>query len=315
MKINILLIAYFGLSAHLIGQTNLVPNPSFEDTIACPFNGNLSNLQNWINPTNGTADCFHSCAVGNFGVPMNAYGNQTARTGLAYIGIITIVGSNSREYIQVPLLDTLQIGVEYCLNFFVCLTDSSSYSIRDIGACFSPMQISSNNWQPLTCNPQVVNSVSNPLVLKNIWIEVVGSFVAAGGERFLTIGVFSDDNNVDSSLQVGAPWAEGYYFIDDVSLMSCDSLNSTTSWDSSYASFNISPNPCTGQLVVESFTNPALSNFAVYSMEGISTNLVPTFSSSGYIIDLSHFAGGVYILQFDSSNSKHYSKIILQKTK
>lgn len=67
---------------------NLVPNPSFEDTLQCP-NGDFNNIKFWINPTSATPDIFNSCSTDGFtGVPVNYFGNQSASMGLvmwAYI--------------------------------------------------------------------------------------------------------------------------------------------------------------------------------------------------------------------------------------
>ena len=114
---NIVFLLFFiSLCWNLEGQ-NLFPNPSFEDTIQCLDNGHIDNVDQWFNPTLATPDYFNSCTTGNFGVPVNAYGNQTARTGQAYTGIVSIINSSGwREYLQVELTSPLVMQFRFCCS-------------------------------------------------------------------------------------------------------------------------------------------------------------------------------------------------------
>src|SRR5689334_3336055 len=69
---------------------NLVPNPSFEDTIACPWNGRVYFCEHWMN-FGETPDYNHVCGPGGngFGVPENIIGYQQAATGNAYCDLFT----------------------------------------------------------------------------------------------------------------------------------------------------------------------------------------------------------------------------------
>ncbi len=72
-------------------QTNLVPNPSFETYTNCPNNGSQINYAfPWYSPTWGSPDYYNTCdgsAVLSFGVPLNWFSYQYARTGSGYSGI------------------------------------------------------------------------------------------------------------------------------------------------------------------------------------------------------------------------------------
>jgi len=111
-------------------QTNLVPNSSFENIITCPSGiGQLFNTTDWINPTGCTPDFFHQCGTMGSGVPSNSFGNELAKTGLAYAGFYTFnkaQGDNGREYIQVKLNDTLEWGKKYFVS-----NSSANYHITE----------------------------------------------------------------------------------------------------------------------------------------------------------------------------------------
>src|ERR1043165_3367909 len=89
----ILLYSCLALSAH---AQNLVPNPSFEDTVKCPTNhGDINGIDasNWLT-FGSTPDYFNSCnnypaSDYNHGcsVPDNWAGFQAAATGFAYAGL------------------------------------------------------------------------------------------------------------------------------------------------------------------------------------------------------------------------------------
>jgi hypothetical protein len=123
MKKFLLLFYSLVFSANVFGQ-NLVPNPSFEDTITCPYyNGSLAPIANWHSFGN-SVDCFHSCSS-TMRVPNSPFGYQYPHSGEAMIGLVTYVWPSSpgwpnyREYAGVKLLDTLNIGTKYYLSFYM----------------------------------------------------------------------------------------------------------------------------------------------------------------------------------------------------
>src|SRR4051812_12969049 len=88
---------------------NLVPNWSFEDTVACPIGiGGIIYSVGWSSFIQ-TPDYFNSCNIStngtNYaGVPGNFFGYQEARTGNAYAGFYTYgTANNAREIIGIKL--------------------------------------------------------------------------------------------------------------------------------------------------------------------------------------------------------------------
>ncbi|MBK7964032.1 MAG: hypothetical protein IPK10_01055 [Bacteroidetes bacterium] len=88
-KYLLLLLCIFYLQK-ATAQLNLVPNPSFEDTVYCPFGTDqLDACANWLNFCN-SPDYFNACSNPAFGVPNSVFGYQYAHTGNAYAGAVFI---------------------------------------------------------------------------------------------------------------------------------------------------------------------------------------------------------------------------------
>ncbi|MFN3341597.1 MAG: gliding motility-associated C-terminal domain-containing protein [Flavobacteriales bacterium] len=225
------LFSFFLLVGIVSHSQNLVPNPSFENYSSCPQGqGQINRATPWYS-TRGTVDYYNSCS-GNVGfqVPSNGAGNQNARTGQAYAGFFCRQGLfEVREYLSVQLTSPLIAGEEYCVSFYVSLADDPNdydLAVNDIGAFFTDSFIApnANNFNHLALTPQVVNSGQ---ILDNRvgWQQISGSFVATGGEIYLIIGSFIDNNNQNiTPLGPNGGWNEfSYYFVDDVSVVQCSS--------------------------------------------------------------------------------------------
>ena len=229
---------------------NMVYNPSFEEYIRCPQKiealGIMTEVEAWWQPTKGSSDYFNACGSRDCAVPRNKMGHQTAHNGQAYCGIYCSQASY-REYLQTELKQPLKAGSRYRVSFWVSLADKAPHAVATLGALFSREMISdTTSWDILMereapdskeneniiiatyLQPQVVNHKDSILTNSKEWHEVVGEFVAEGGERFLTIGNFADFNhskvtdiNNTTSVLQGA-----YYYIDDVCVTHLDKPDS-----------------------------------------------------------------------------------------
>ena len=215
------------VSAFCSAQVNLVPNPSFEDTIYCPVGlADWGSVKNWYAPTGGTSDYFNSCnsSLSLVGVPANFVGNQYARTGNAYGGFAAAIdSSNIREYIQIKLNQSLILGQEYSFSCFVSKADSAPVCITEIGIALSSSPIGGAYGTPIPFSPQITSPVNNFMCDQINWTEIKGNYVALGGEQYLTIGYFKYDVDADTLIVSSPPFGNylffSYYFVDDVSLI------------------------------------------------------------------------------------------------
>ena len=233
MKKFIIYLCLF--SAIKADSQNLVLNPSFEDTIACPTTTAIPmQCEYWYTANIGSPDYFSEqpdIFCGTSPVPLSNAGYQYARTGIAYVGLGTFVSSifpngiNRREYIGGELSDTLKQGHEYCVSFYISVAEELKYVTDGIGLYLSidsavDYTISTN----LSFIPQISNPSGNIIYDTLNWVQISGTYIANGGEKYFTIGNFKDDaNTLIDSINNNVPQSRyvSYLFIDDVSVIDC----------------------------------------------------------------------------------------------
>ena len=206
----------------LISQTNLIQNSSFEHYSSINCVGGASIINNWsgfMSPDYNSVDCSNNYR----GVPYNNFGVSYPKQGNAFMGFISYVRTNTaKEYPYQQLASTLIADSVYCLSFFISRADYIPYAIKSIGAYFSIANPSSFGGSSILATPQVVNQTG--FLTDTIgWIEVQGCFTAFGGEKYITIGNFNDNNNTDTLFvgttnQVFGANGYAYYYIDSVTL-------------------------------------------------------------------------------------------------
>ena len=253
----IIIAFYFKVSK---AQPNLVPNPSFEDTVAIHFPtspGIHSYTTHWYGRNAYYSEYLPSSNApaysnSSFGVPLNGIGYQFAHSGIAYAGVHTYVNYSNplRTYIQVKLSDTLITGKKYKVGFYVSLGDSMRTANNTIGAYFSPDSFSVELLLPIYQTPQISNNPQNDLSSQTAWTLVCDTFVATGNERYMTIGNFVTDSLCDTLCFGGGCYApNGYnycvafYYIDDVSVTLIDE---TGIEEKKQFNFSLFPNPNNG---------------------------------------------------------------------
>ncbi|MBP9990357.1 MAG: OmpA family protein [Bacteroidales bacterium] len=223
----------------------MVYNPSFESHTDCPRKinavGVLTVVDAWYQPTKGSADYYNICGSKECNIPKNKLGIQDAYDGEGYCGIY-VSQDNYREYLQTQLKEPLVKGATYRLTFRVSLSEYSTGAIATIGGLFTNERITDTTQGILmhretkrisasvvqTINtfyqPQVVNPKERILDDTKGWQQIEGTFVASGGEEFLSIGNFlsaSQSNLIfPDSLENLLPGA--YYYIDDIHLECID---------------------------------------------------------------------------------------------
>ena len=231
-KIFIVIFLYLVSNAN---AQNLVLNPSFEDTIACPTTTAIPmQCKYWYTANIGSPDYFSEqpdIFCGTSPVPLSNVGYQYARTGIAYVGLVTLMQPlnpnylNRREYIGGELSDTLKQGHEYCVSFYISVAEELKYVTDGIGLYLSidsAVDYTINTNLPFV--PQISNPSGNIIYDTLNWVQISGTYIANGGEKYLTIGNFKDNaNTLIDSINNNVPQSryESYLFIDDVSVIDC----------------------------------------------------------------------------------------------
>ncbi len=239
-----------GAGGEVFAQINLVPNPSFEDTMSCPHSANqVDRAVGWY-PSRNSPDYFNGCdwASGTQAVPNNFNGFQHAKTGNAYCGFI-IYSRNSlnyREDFTCQLLSPLVIGLKYNLSFFISKADKYYlFASNKIG-----MLLSTVNYN-MTANAPINNYsqfYTDSIIIDTLnWVHITGSIIADSNYSNLTIGNFFGDSLTDSIYYLPGA-AHSYYFIDDISI----TLDTTSSLSDVFSILNINifPNPVREKLKI-----------------------------------------------------------------
>jgi OmpA-OmpF porin, OOP family len=316
LKIIILLCICFFYKTN---AQNLVSNSSFEIFKECPdtsFLGLYPNLDSTWFQFN-SADYFNSCdAIDYFGVPVNRFGYQFANSGNAYTGLIPYSSYGfGREYLEIKLTNSL-LNQLYYVQFHVSLADTIQYAIENLGALFTdtlfdPFPAPSYNW--VTGIPQIENPAGNMLNNKFNWVTVTGSFIASGGENYMTIGNFRNDAQTVKQYLGGTNinTLEAYYYIDDVYV---GTSPLSVEEDKKGENFvKVYPNPNNGEYTVELPEENASWKINIMDLQGrIIYEEISDKKKMELKMDLEN---GLYLIQITNSvsNETITKKIIVQK--
>jgi len=226
------LMGMFAISANAQDDDNLVTNPSFEST----GKGKLKKLkqitvaENWESPTGLNADLFDKTKPQPCSAPDNGFGKEFPMDGNRYAGIVAYSYNNKepRTYIQTELLGSLTKDVEYCVKYYVSLSDLSKYAVNNLGAYIGKNPLAEESKADIIFEKekefnQVVLMPGNKVLnARYNWEPVCGVYKASGKEKYLVIGNFH--NNKDTKFEKlkklknfqGTQIPKAYYYIDQV---------------------------------------------------------------------------------------------------
>ena len=226
-------LIFIGFAPYNNKAQNLISNGGFEahQVIDCS-NSILPSLI--VNDWDGlnTSDYLNdNCGYsGVYGMPFNWLGNSYPMNGKSYVGLFALYyygGGDVREYIYQKLKTPLKKNYIYCMSYYVCRADDCIWAIKDINAWFSKNTPTLNLPTQIDTIPQVKNYGGFLIDTAN-WVLVSDTFIAKGGEDYVSIGNFNTDIN---TVKLNIPsifnsyWKNSsYYYIDSVSLYACDSI-------------------------------------------------------------------------------------------
>ncbi len=317
MKHLLSILFIFILSFSSKAQQNLVPNPSFEDTVYCPNATNqIDACQHWLNFGN-SPDYFNACDPTGLNVPNSSFGFQYAHSGNGMAGIYAYrkpfapSGPNYREFIGAQLNSPCIIGTKYFVSFYINYADVLGIAIDKLGINLSTVSFDS------CCKPPLTNSalLYTDSILKDslLWVRLETSFIADSAYKYLEIGNFFDDANTDT-LHLITLYDAAYYYIDDVCITT-DSLYNQT-WtgiikNSTQQNIKIYPNPTNSIVNLEAnnlFDEIELINFTGTSV--LKEEIVP---SKRYTFVLPYsIENGLYLIKIKIKNAFSIHKLIVQ---
>ena len=239
------------------------------------------------------------------GVPTNYFGFQQARNGgHGYVGIYLYTDTlNYREYLEVPLTDTLIANKKYCVEFYVSLSYPAS-AVSNCGAYFSiDSLLDTTNLKAIDyVTPQIENPIGNMLNDTANWMLISGNFIAQGGERFMTIGNFHNPANTNVQSLGGGTVA--YYYVDDVSVVYCDPDG--VEEETNENGVSIFPNPARSELGI---TNYEVGMQEVKVINVMGEEVISHWSlvnSNSVTLDVSGLEKGMYFVEvyFDKLSNR-----------
>jgi OOP family OmpA-OmpF porin len=309
-KIVLLLLINCSLLINKGLAQNLVPNPSFEDTITCPWTDDKINYATgWFKPSVSSSDLLHTCSST---VPSNFFGYQNANTGNAYAGLYSYhtvggVDSNYREYISIKLMDSLMQGEKYDVDFYISRSDSSNYATI-LGIYFSPDSIYSSSSNNLNFIPQLEET--SAIIDKNQWVKLSYQYTANGGEKYINIGNFrqknlSDTINTADGGDTNNPdYYAAYYFIDDVSVVK----DTTTGVNDFYTheKVTIYPNPVTDYLNINTINETY--DLTIFNSLGQVIFMEKNIRDTNKRISTNQFDSGLLFINIKTKNLNLYYK-------
>lgn len=232
MRNLILTITIGMLSAFTFSQDdaqNLVPNGSFEGVEKKPKRlGKIESATGWVSPTGVRADLFVSSKIPEIDVPLNVYGKEVAKEGENYAGIVAYSYGDKlkRSYVMIKMESPLKKGMRYCVKFNASLSEASKYASNNVGAKLSKKAFGTDSKLSIIEDASILHFNNDQKIFsaRYNWTEVCGMYQSQGGEKFITIGNFSSNDDTksermkkDTKVKV-AQIVAAYYYIDDISV-------------------------------------------------------------------------------------------------
>ena len=293
---------------------NLVPNPSFEDTVSCPTSyAQMSTAVAWSD-YRGSPDNFNPCNTSVVSVPNNVFGFQYAHTGNAYAGFGAYqVGllNGAREDLGAQLIQPLVIGQKYFISFYVSRANNDILAIgaacNKLGMRFSTVAYSYATPVPLDNFAQVY---TDSIIIDTLnWTKISGSFIADFTYEYLMVGNFFTDSFTSYS-QYDSTDIQGYYFVDDIVVSTDSTLTIVINENNQPDDFLLYPNPFNYELKVTLEGN----NFCDIILYDLTSRILMKQSFSNSIsINTEQLARGIYI--YEVRNNSGGSGGVIKKGK
>lgn len=224
-----LFVATLALTTMSFAQDeNLVQNGSFEQVTGKPKKlGGIATSMGWLVPTGQAADLYvPAVKIPDISTPDNVNGMEEPQDGRNYAGIVAYSYNDKepRSYLMTKLVQPLKKGSTYCVTFYASLAETSKYAVDAVGANFSKKLYETQAKSSLIDKTHIQRGDKVALNGLYGWDKICGIFTAEGGEKYITIGNFSNNNQIVVDKMRKPKYFKGtqriaaYYYIDDVSV-------------------------------------------------------------------------------------------------
>ena len=176
-------------------QGNMIQNGSFETVSKKIKSGGMIDYAvGWSSPTDNKADVFSSKAKSDeYKTPANLYGDTDPLDGTNYAGIImySYKDDSPRQYLQAELTEKMKEDKVYCVKMNVMLSMLSKYSSNNIGIYISKKPLTPEDIEAYNIEPQIIHSQNRIFDEQFDWEPICQTYIADGGEEYITIGNFA----------------------------------------------------------------------------------------------------------------------------
>ncbi len=260
LKALLLLLLNLALAGIATAQ-NLVPNPSFEDTTACgqypagDYEYMLGLARPWFSPNRATPDIYDCDLDRSCGQPMDpdelqsvfqlAYDGERLSGAFHWYGPGVPSDQDTREYLMTRLLAPLAAGQSYEVSLHYSRAEGYGLAIDRIGVHLGFDSISVDETGVLDVAPQVLlRDPLNTYLAEGVeWVQLVDTFIASGGEEWMTIGTFDGSDAVNGTdLLPGSGSNFAYYYVDQVSVVPVFApqfIGELTAWRNGYGGLGL----------------------------------------------------------------------------
>ncbi|MCB0795720.1 MAG: T9SS type A sorting domain-containing protein [Flavobacteriales bacterium] len=323
LMLGAVLVAAVLCTPYTTQAQNLLPNPGFEETDSCTFGLGLGELHHWFSAF-GTPDHLQGCLpYGSAnGLPLNIFTYQFPYEGSSCAGIFTYDASSGqewREWLMVPLLDTLVPGHTYYCSFSANAGFGGNGSTLNwlasdhLGMLFTTYD---RQWAWGDPYPQALDQahILHPQILSDTvgWTLVSGSIVADSAYTYLMIGNFFSNALTDTlhlASDVPQSGRYSYVLVDEVCVSpgpkGCELSHSVE--EIRDATPFVYPNPATDMLVIRN----------AIGRDAVVLNMLGQYVWSGrvtsdrFAMDAGSWARGAYMLQVCGTGSVQIVKFVL----
>ena len=232
MKATTLLLFIFLVYTYQAQVANLVDNGSFEI-----IKGKVKGLgcmdasADWKNVTPAKADLF----VKENKLPIvltsgNSYGKEEPKEGDNYAGLVVYSPKDkiARNYITSPLTQPMLKGKKYCVSMYISLAEGSKFATNNLGINFHKKQPKQEDNKTIIEKTSILHPNSKLVSASYGWEKICGTYIAEGGEEFITIGNFTATEKTKTEKAIKIKDYKGllsdfaYYFVDDISVILVD---------------------------------------------------------------------------------------------
>ncbi len=241
--IGVFLILFFGCS-ELYAQDNLIYNGSFETYRNCPedyvhyLEGITELVPGWCINNTSTPDYFNRCSIrSKVGVPSNFAGNMEPKSGNAYAGMILRADSSRypysrgyNEHLQSIITMPLERNHLYYFEFYFVLSKNSGIASNGMSVYLSSSKpLFDEAAESFTFVPQLEMPRDSVLDNRDEWSKFSGVFRASGEEKYITIGNFTNYNELTYETLIEDASTEihsfAYYLFDDFKLIPTNNIS------------------------------------------------------------------------------------------